>query len=132
MALCGASLVKDEFNVAQVVARPVFPALAFVATRLMFVSVLQETEAEDWQEIPASADLPKLFKFMIYLYVTDGRKAFWRITLPVLPVMLLRIRPITGHEMGQISPKDIFFTLQLLTTQKSLLKSRLLLAWLNW
>ena len=29
---------------------------------------------------------------------------------------------MAGHEMGQISPKDIFFTLQLLTTQKSLVK----------
>ena len=76
MALCGASLVKDEFNVAQVVARPVFPALAFVATRLMFVSVLQETEAEDWQEIPASPGHPKLSKFMAYFDVTDGPKSF--------------------------------------------------------
>ena len=45
---------------------------------------------------------------MINLYVTDGPEAFWRITLPVLPKIPLRIRPITGHEMGQISPKDIF------------------------
>jgi hypothetical protein len=69
---------------------------------------------------------------MINLYVTHGPEAFWRITFPVLTVMPLRIRPITSHEMGQISSKDIFFTLQLLTMQKSLVKSRLSLAWLNW
>ena len=69
---------------------------------------------------------------MIYLDVTDGPESLWRITLPVSAEMPLPIRPITGHEMGQISPKDIFFTLQLLTTHKSLVKSRLLLAWLNW
>jgi hypothetical protein len=37
-----------------------------------------------------------------------GRKAFWRITLPVLRETPFRIRPTTGHEMEQILPKDIF------------------------
>ena len=76
MALCSASLVKDEFNVARMIARPVFPASAFVATRLMVVAVLQGTEAEDWQEIPASPGHPKLSKFMVYFDVTDGPKSF--------------------------------------------------------
>ena len=76
MALCGATLVKDEFNVARVIARPVFPTSAFVATRLMVVAVLQGTEAEDWQEIPASPGHPKLSKFMVYFDVTDGPKSF--------------------------------------------------------
>jgi hypothetical protein len=71
MALCGASLAKDEFNAARMIARPVFPASAFVATRLMVVAVLQGTEAEDWQEIPASAGLPKLSEFMVYFDATD-------------------------------------------------------------
>ena len=72
MALRGASLAQDEFNAARMIARPVFPASAFVATRLVVVAVLQGTEPEDWQEIPASAGLPKLSKFMINLYITDG------------------------------------------------------------
>ena len=75
MALCGASLVKDEFNVVRMIARPVFPASAFVATRLMVVAVLQGTKPEDWQEIPASAGLPKLSKFMVDFGVTDGPKS---------------------------------------------------------
>ncbi|MDA9985918.1 hypothetical protein N9E86_01930 [Alphaproteobacteria bacterium] len=33
---------------------------------------MQETEPEDWQEIPTSAGLPKLSEFMIYPYITDG------------------------------------------------------------
>ena len=76
MALCGASLVKDEFNVARVIARPVFPAPAFVVNRLIVVAVVQGTEAEDWQEIPASLGHPKLSKFMVYFDVTDGPKSF--------------------------------------------------------
>ena len=75
MALCGASLAKDEFNAARMIARPVFPASAFVATRLMVVAVLQGTEPEDWQEIPASAGRPKLSEFMIYPDFTDGPKS---------------------------------------------------------
>ena len=49
-----------------------FPASAFVVTRLVAVAVLQGTEPEDWQEIPASADLPKLPEFMVYFDATDG------------------------------------------------------------
>ena len=41
----------------------------------MVVAVLQGTEPEDWQEIPASAGLPKLSKFMVYFDVTDGPKS---------------------------------------------------------
>ena len=95
MALRGASLAKDEFNAARMIARSVFPASAFVATRLVVVAVLQGTEPEDWQKIPF-AGLHRLSKFIICLY---GLKAFWRITWPVLPLMPLHIRPITGHEM---------------------------------
>ena len=76
MALCGASLVKDEFNVARVIARPVFPAPAFVAKRLIVVAVVQGTEAEDWQEIPTIPGHPKLSKFMVYFDVTDEPKSF--------------------------------------------------------
>ena len=72
MALRGASLAKDEFNTARMTARPVFPASAFVATRLVVVAVLQGTEPEDWQEIPASAGLPKSPEFMVYFDATDG------------------------------------------------------------
>jgi hypothetical protein len=75
MALCGASLAKDEFNAARMIARPVFPASAFVATRLLVVSVLEGTDPEDWQEIPASAGFPKISKFMVYFDVTDGPKS---------------------------------------------------------
>ena len=64
MALCGASLAKDEFNAARIIARPVCPASAFVATRLVVAAVLQGTDPEDWQEIPTSAGLPKLPEFM--------------------------------------------------------------------
>ena len=71
MALCGASLAKDEFNAARMIARPVFPASAFVATRLMDVAVLQGTELEDWQGIPTNAGLPKLPEFMVYFDATD-------------------------------------------------------------
>ena len=53
-----------------------------------------------------------------------GRKAFWRITLLVLPVMPLCVSAIPSDGMMEISPKGIFFTLQLLTVQKSLLKTR--------
>ena len=42
----------------------------------MVVAVLQGTEAEDWQEIPASPSHPKLSKFMVYFDVTDGPKSF--------------------------------------------------------
>ena len=75
MALRGASLAKDEFNAARKIARPVFPASAFVATRLVVVAVLQRTEPEDWQEIPAGAGLPKLPEFMVYFNATDGPKS---------------------------------------------------------
>ena len=75
MALRGASLAKDEFNAARMIARSVFPASAFVATRLVVVAVLQGTEPEDWQEIPASAGLPKLPEFMVYFDATDGPKS---------------------------------------------------------
>ena len=37
----------------------------------MVVAVLQGTEPEDWLEIPASAGLLKLPKFMVYFYATD-------------------------------------------------------------
>ena len=75
MALRGASLAKDEFNAARMIARPVFPAPAFVETRLLVAAVLQGTEPEDWQEIPASAGLPKLPEFMVYFDATDGPKS---------------------------------------------------------
>ena len=38
----------------------------------MVVAVLQGTEPEDWQEIPASAGLPKLPEFMVYYDAPDG------------------------------------------------------------
>ena len=75
MALCGASLAKDEFKAARMIARLVFPASAFVATRLMVVAVLQGTKPDDWQEISASAGSPKLSKFMVCFDVTDGPKS---------------------------------------------------------
>ena len=75
MALCGASLEKDEFNAARMIARPVFPASAFVETRLLVAAVLQGTELEDWQETLASAGLPKLPEFMVYFDATDGPKS---------------------------------------------------------
>ena len=75
MALCSASFAKDEFNAARMIARPVYPASAYVSTRLAVVAVLQGTEPEDWQEIPASAGLPKLSKFMVDFDVTDGPKS---------------------------------------------------------
>ena len=75
MALCGASLAKGEFNNARMIARPVFPASAFVTTRLKLVAVSQGAKPGDWQEIPASAGLPKLSEFMIYPHVTDGPKS---------------------------------------------------------
>ena len=75
MVLCDASLAKDEFNAARMIARPVFPASAFVATRLIVVAVLQGTEPDNWHEIPASAGFPKLFKFMVCFDVTDGPKS---------------------------------------------------------
>jgi len=46
--------------------------IPYISAGLAIVAVLQGTEPEDWQEIPASAGLPKLSEFMIYLYVTDG------------------------------------------------------------
>jgi hypothetical protein len=52
LALCGASLAKDEFNTARMIARTVCHASAFVATRLVVVAVLQGTEPEDWQKTP--------------------------------------------------------------------------------
>ena len=75
MALRGASLAKDEFNAARMIARSVFPVSAFVATRLVVVAVLQGTEPEDWQEIPASAGLPKLPEFIVYFDANDGPKS---------------------------------------------------------
>ena len=99
MALRGASLAKDEFNAARMIARPVFPALAFVATPLVVVAVLQGTEPEDWREIPVSAGLPKLSEFMIYLYITDGPESLLAHHLASSSVMPFCIRPITGHEM---------------------------------
>ena len=75
MALRGASLAKDEFNAARMIARPVFPTSAFVLTRLVVVAVFQGTEHEDWQEIPASAGLPKLPEFMVYFNAIDGLKS---------------------------------------------------------
>ena len=41
----------------------------------MVVAVLQGTEPEDWQEIPACAGLPKLPEFMVYFDATDGPKS---------------------------------------------------------
>ena len=52
MALCGASLAKEEFNAARMIARPVCLTLAFAATRLADVAILQGTEPKDWQETP--------------------------------------------------------------------------------
>ena len=54
------------------IARPVFPASAFVETRLLVAAVLQVTKLEDWQETLASAGLPKLPEFMVYFDATDG------------------------------------------------------------
>ena len=108
MALRGASLAKDEFNVARMIARPVFPASAFVATRLVVAAVLQGTEPQDWKKPPPAQAFPNYPNSWFVLMPPMGQKAFWRITLPVLPEIPLRIRPITGYEMGQISPKDIF------------------------
>ena len=76
MALRGASLAKDEFNVARMIARPVFPASAFVATRLVVAAVLQGTDPEDWQEIPTSAGLPKLPELIVCFDATGGPKGF--------------------------------------------------------
>ena len=44
----------------------------YISAGLAVVAVLQGTEPEDWQEIPASAGLPKLSKFMICRHITDG------------------------------------------------------------
>jgi len=38
-------------------------------------AVLQGTDPEDWQEIPASAGLPKLPEFMVYFDASDGPKS---------------------------------------------------------
>ena len=46
-----------------------------ISAGLAIVAVLQGSEPEDWQEIPASAGLPKLSEFMIYLYITDGSES---------------------------------------------------------
>ena len=46
--------------------------IPYISAGLAIVAVLQGTEPEDWQEIPASAGLPKLSVFMICLYITDG------------------------------------------------------------
>ncbi|MDB4858288.1 hypothetical protein OAH90_04600 [Alphaproteobacteria bacterium] len=46
--------------------------IPYISADLAIVAVLQGTEPEDWQEIPACAGLPKLSEFMIYLYITDG------------------------------------------------------------
>ena len=46
--------------------------IPYISASLAIVAVLKGTEPEDWQEIPASAGLPKLSEFMIYLYITDG------------------------------------------------------------
>ena len=59
MALRGASFAKDEFNPARMIAKPVFPASAFVVTRLVVVPALQGTKPENWQEIPTNAGLPQ-------------------------------------------------------------------------
>jgi hypothetical protein len=69
---------KDNFNAARMIARTACPTSAFaaaafaIAAGLAIVAVLKGTEPKDWQEIPASAGLPKLSEFMIYLYITDG------------------------------------------------------------
>jgi ABC-type branched-subunit amino acid transport system substrate-binding protein len=55
--------------------RPVFPASAFVATRLVVAAFLQATDPEDWQEILASAGLSELPKFMVYFDATNGPKS---------------------------------------------------------
>ena len=49
--------------------------IPYISAGLAIVAVLQGTEPEDWQEIPASAGLPKLSEFMIYLYITDGSES---------------------------------------------------------
>ena len=75
MALRGAYLAKDEFNAARMIARPVFSASVFVATRRVVAAFLQGTDPEDWQEILASAGLSKLPKFMVYFDATNGPKS---------------------------------------------------------
>jgi hypothetical protein len=45
--------------------------ILYISAGLAIVAVLKGTEPEDWQEIPASAGLPKLSEFVIYLYITD-------------------------------------------------------------
>ncbi|MDC0650219.1 hypothetical protein OAQ37_06930 [Alphaproteobacteria bacterium] len=45
--------------------------IPYISAGLAVAPVLQGTQPEDWQEFPASADLPKLYKFIIYLFITD-------------------------------------------------------------
>ena len=46
--------------------------IPYISAGLAVVTVLKGTEPEDWQEITASAGLPKLSEFMICFYITDG------------------------------------------------------------
>jgi hypothetical protein len=70
-----------------------------ISAGLTIVAVLQGTEPKDWREIPASASLPKLSKFMIYLYITVGPDSLLAHRLPSIARDAFCIRPITGHEM---------------------------------
>ena len=45
------------------------------AMRFVVAAVLQGTDPEDWQEVPASAGLPKLPEFMVYFDATVGPKS---------------------------------------------------------
>jgi len=108
MALCGASLAKDEFNAARMIARPVFPLRLLLRRALWLPPFYKEPILKIGKKSPPAPAFPNYPNSWFILMPAMGRKAFWRITLPVLPEMPLRIRPITGYEMGQISPKDIF------------------------
>jgi hypothetical protein len=48
--------------------------ILYISAGLAIVAVLKGTKPEDWQEIPASAGLPKLSEFVICLYITDAPK----------------------------------------------------------
>ena len=58
MALCGASLAKDEFNAARIIARPVYPASAVVAARLAVFTVYKETNLKIGKKSPPAQTFP--------------------------------------------------------------------------
>ena len=108
MAWRGASLAKDEFNAARMIARPVFPLRLLFRLALWLPQFYKEPILKIGKKSPAAQAFPNHPNSWFILIPPMGRKAFWRITLPVLPEIPLRIRPITVYEMGQISPKDTF------------------------